>query len=59
MRLLKDGSELRENDAWNTKIFPDHAFVNFAEPADFTFPLPDEDDTVIEIELRASHLKQP
>ena len=38
MRLLKDGSELRENDAWNTKIFPDHAFVNFAEPADFTFP---------------------
>ena len=48
---LKDGSELRENDAWNTKIFPNHTFVNFGEPADFTFPLPDEDDTVIEIEL--------
>ncbi len=52
LRLLADGSELRQNDAWNTKVFSDHAFVNFGEPPDFTFPLPDEDDTVIEIELR-------
>ncbi len=51
MRLLKDGSELRENEAWNTKLFEDYAFVNFAEPPELTYPLPDEDDTVIEIEL--------
>lgn len=51
MRLLHDGSELRENAAWNTKLFPDYAFVNFADPPELTYPLPDEDDTVIEIEL--------
>jgi alpha-L-fucosidase len=51
MRLLEDGSELRRSEAWNTKIFKGQAFVNFSEPADFTFPLPDENDTVIEIEL--------
>ncbi|HOX31408.1 MAG TPA: alpha-L-fucosidase, partial [Spirochaetales bacterium] len=46
MRLLADGSELRENEAWNTKLFKDCAFVNFGEPAELTHPLPDEDDTV-------------
>ena len=51
MRVLKDGSELKENEAWNTKLFSDYAFVNFAEPAELSYPLPDEDDTVIEIEL--------
>jgi alpha-L-fucosidase len=51
MRLVADGSELRENEAWNTKLFSDYAFVNFSEPPELTYPLPDEDDTVIEIEL--------
>jgi alpha-L-fucosidase len=53
MRLLEDGSELRKSEAWNTQIFKDQTFVNFSEPADFTFSLPDENDTVIEIELDA------
>jgi alpha-L-fucosidase len=51
MRLLADGSEIRELDAWNAKCFGDYTLVNFAEPAELTYPLPDETDTVIEIEL--------
>ena len=59
MRLLEDGSELRENDRLEHQGLPGSRLRELRRPADFTFPLPDEDDTVIEIELRGSHLKQP
>ncbi|PLS04889.1 alpha-L-fucosidase [Neobacillus cucumis] len=49
--LLLDGSELAITRPWNVSEFPDDAFTNFSEPAHFSFPLPDEIDTVIEIEL--------
>lgn len=50
-RLLSDGSELPVTRPWNVTEFPDDALVNFSVPAHFSFPLPDEKDTVIELEL--------
>ncbi|MDD9267298.1 alpha-L-fucosidase [Paenibacillus sp. GCM10023248] len=50
-RLLADGSELVLSRPWNAAMFPDDAFVNFASPTVFTYALPDERDTVLELEL--------
>jgi alpha-L-fucosidase len=49
--LLSDGSELAVTRPWNVSEFPDDAFTNFSMPAHFSYPLPDDIDTVIEIEL--------
>ena len=51
MSLLHDGSEIRVSKSWTTKAYENILFVQFGEVAHFTYPLPDEIDTVIKIEL--------
>jgi alpha-L-fucosidase len=50
-RLLSDGSELQLRIPWNASEFKGDAFINFGSPDYHTFPLPDETDTVVELEL--------
>ncbi|MHA6482241.1 alpha-L-fucosidase [Paenibacillus sp. strain BS8-2] len=50
-RLLSDGSELIISTPWSAREFKTHAFVNFARPEHYSYPLPDKRDTVIELEL--------
>lgn len=50
-RLLADGSELFLNRPWSAEEFVNDAFVNFARPEHYTYPLPDSRNTVIELEL--------
>lgn len=52
MRLLRDGSELKLETAWTTAQYPEAAFVSFGENGTYSYPLPDETDTVVEIELK-------
>ena len=49
---LADGSEVNRGEAWNTVLYPDVAFLSFGENPVFTYPLPDEKDTVLKIRLR-------
>ncbi|MGE5559775.1 MAG: alpha-L-fucosidase [Chloroflexota bacterium] len=51
-RLVADGSEIRFVDAWNTKQFEDSLFINFGPEGTATYPLPDEIDTVVRLDLR-------
>lgn len=51
IRLLSDGSEIIAANAWNTKEYPTELFINFGPDAAHTYPLPDEIDTVVELEL--------
>lgn len=51
VRLLSDDSEIKPADAWNTKEYSQHLFINFGSPEHLTFPLPDDVDTVVELEL--------
>jgi alpha-L-fucosidase len=51
-RLVADGSEMPLMTPWNVKAFPEHAFVNFGAADHMTHPLPDETDSVIELELK-------
>lgn len=51
MRMLSDGSEIRMIEAWNAKEYPNDLFINFGPVNAYTYPLPDEIDTVIELEL--------
>ncbi|RKP54049.1 alpha-L-fucosidase [Cohnella endophytica] len=50
-RLLSDGSEVFVSRPWNTALYPDDAFFNFAQPEVLTYPLPDERDTVVELTM--------
>lgn len=50
-RLLSDGSEVRLLNEWNVKEYPDYTFINFGPNGVFTYPIPDEIDTVVEFEL--------
>lgn len=50
-RLLADRSEIKLVRPWNTYDFHDYIFINFGTPEHLTYPLPDERDTVIELEL--------
>lgn len=52
VRLLSDGSEIKLINAWNTKEYPDYVFINFGPNEIFTYPLPDDIDTVVEFELK-------
>lgn len=36
---------------WNTFDFEDHIFINFGSPGQLTYPLPNDIDTVVELEL--------
>lgn len=49
---LSDGSEVNRGEAWNTALYQDVAFVSFGEDPVFTYPLPDETDTVLKIILK-------
>lgn len=49
---LADGSEMNRGEAWNTVLYTENAFVSFGENPVFTYPLPDEKDTVLKIELK-------
>ncbi len=49
---LADGSEVNRGEAWNTVLYPDVAFVSFGENPVFTYPLPDETDTVLKIHMK-------
>ena len=49
---LADGSEVKRGEAWNTALYTDVAFVSFGEDPVFTYPLPDERDTVLKIQLK-------
>ena len=49
---LADGSEVKRGEAWNTALYTDVAFVSVGEDPVFTYPLPDERDTVLKIQLR-------
>ncbi|MFC5649179.1 alpha-L-fucosidase [Paenibacillus solisilvae] len=53
-RLLADGSELHISKPWSAKQYTDDAFFNFSVPEHFSFALPDETDTVVELELTES-----
>ncbi|MCM3040032.1 alpha-L-fucosidase [Paenibacillus motobuensis] len=50
-RLLADGSEVLIVHPWNTALYPNDAFLSLSRPEHYTFPLPDEIDTVIELTL--------
>lgn len=50
-RLLADGSELKLTRPWNVQDFPDDMFINFGPVDHYTYPLPDEKDTVVALEL--------
>lgn len=50
-RLLSDGSELFVSRPWNAALYPDDAFFNFGRPEQFTYPLPDDRNTVVELTL--------
>lgn len=51
IRLLSDGSEIKPIDAWNTKEYPEDLFINFGKEETHTYPLPDDIDTVVKLEL--------
>ena len=50
-RLLADGSEIKFCNGWNTKEFAKDLFINFGPVDTATYPLPDDIDTVVELEL--------
>lgn len=50
-RLLADGSEVFVTRPWNAVMYPDDAFFNFARPEHFSYPLPDDRNTVVELTL--------
>ncbi len=49
---VENGSEMKRGEAWNTVLYNDVAFVSFGENPVFTYPLPDQMDTVLKIILR-------
>ena len=54
VRLLADGAELPIAETWATSNYPDSTFIGFGNDMLATYPLPDNIDTVIEIELATS-----
>ncbi|MGN1141267.1 MAG: alpha-L-fucosidase [Oliverpabstia sp.] len=52
MRLVSDNSEIKESFFWNLKEYAENAFFFFDPMAADCYPLPDENDTVIEIVLK-------
>ncbi|AZS15918.1 alpha-L-fucosidase [Paenibacillus lutimineralis] len=55
-RLLADGSEVLIGHPWNTALYSNDAFLSLSRPEHYTFPLPDEIDTVIELTLVVEEL---
>lgn len=50
-RLLSDGREIRVFTPWNAQDYEKYEFINLGRPESSTFLIPDDIDTVIEIEL--------
>ena len=50
MRRLADGSEVIRGESWVTNAYEGLAFVTLGTIPQYTYPLPDKTDTVIEIE---------
>lgn len=48
---LATGGAVNREEAWNTVLFRDSAFVSLGDNPVYTYPLPDEIDTVLKIEL--------
>ena len=53
IRLLSSGAELLESSGFVANNYPDYVFVNYGYEPFFTYPLPDERDTVIKITTKA------
>lgn len=49
---VADGSRVNRGEAWNTASYTSTAFISFGEDAVFTYPLPDERDTVLKFSLK-------
>ena len=52
LRLMFDGSEIRQTFYWNLSEYKQNAFFFFNEGTADCYPLPDERDTVVEITLK-------
>lgn len=52
IRKLSDYSEVQIVKPWVTELFPEYTFVNFGELPQGTYPLDNEIDMVLEIELK-------
>ncbi|NCB93177.1 MAG: alpha-L-fucosidase [Clostridia bacterium] len=52
MRLIMDGTEVKESFFWNLKEYSDNAYFFFDPHAIDCYPLPDDIDTVVEITLK-------
>jgi len=50
-RLVSDKTEIKFLNSWNTKGFNDDLFINFGPIETWAYPLPDDTDTVVELEL--------
>ena len=50
--FLSSGAEVQRGEAWNTAMYSDTPFVALGENPVFSYPLPDELDTVLKIELK-------
>lgn len=52
MRRLADGSEVKRGESWVTAAYEDIPFATLGEIPHFTYKLPDDIDTVIEITMK-------
>ena len=52
IRRLSDGSQVKRGESWLTSSFKEIPFACLGEIAHFSYPLPDEKDTVLEITLQ-------
>ncbi|MEA4889668.1 MAG: alpha-L-fucosidase [Clostridiaceae bacterium] len=50
-RRLADASEMRFSHSWNHAEYPKDLFLNFGPNDTFTYPLPDDKDTVVELDM--------
>ena len=50
--FLSSGAQVQRGEAWNTAMYSDTPFVALGENPVFSYPLPDEIDTVLKIELK-------
>ena len=52
VRRLADGGEVVRGESWVTSAYENLAFVSFGTVPQYTYPLPDPIDTVLEIEYQ-------
>lgn len=50
--LLRDGSEVRQGESFITKVYEETLFISFGDIPFYTYPLPDNIDTVLKIVLK-------